>query len=905
MPADNGPIRATDAGALPLLTQLQALPYHHLDTSRAEVLAAVRRWREECVGTLRARFAQDQNALVLVRGLSAAMDETVNALYHLLLPSSLGVAVIATGGYGRRELFPQSDVDLLVLYRPAARSMAERMTRSLLYILWDSDLKVGHALRSLEDTLHQAEDDLSVRTALLDARLIAGDSELFAQMTRQLKEEVLSDTTEAFVEAKLAERDARHQRFGDSRYLLEPNLKESKGGLRDLHTLYWIARYAYGVEEVHELMERGLLTQEEYALFEAARAFLWRVRAHLHFIAGKPEERLTFDRQQLIASLLGYADDPRTGQLAVEQLMKDYFTTARAVGALTRIVCALLEEQHKRRPRPGVITPPAPAQLEGFVLEGDRLSVPNEKKFMDSPLCMLQLFAVAQRHNFDIHPRALQLVARNLERIDALRNDAAANALFMHILLSPMGAEQTLRRMSEVGLLGRFIPEFGRIVGHMQFNMYHIYTVDEHTLVALGVLHAIEQGQLKEDMPLASEVVRRVESRRVLYLSLLAHDIAKGSGEDHSQAGGRIAKTLAERFGFTPAEAEECGWLVRHHLIFTATAFKRDAADPKTVRDFVDVVRNAARLRLLLLLTVADMRAVGPGVWNAWKATLLRNLYQRAEEFMRTGALRADESRINQLRAELSAYLDPSRVDAYLALCTPDYLESLDLAAHIRVALLHRKLVLEPEAEPLLVEPQQDVAHGITDLCIVTKDSHALFATLAAAISLSGANIVSAKIFTLKDGTAVDFFQIQDYEGKAFDRPDRLSRLSARMRQAIAGELDLARELSRQRPAYRARRDVFPVADQVFIENQASNTHTVVEVVGRDRPGFLHAVTHVLSEERLAISSAHISTYGVQAVDVFYVKDAAGQKLVEEEKMLRLRERLLDAIENKPAPGKE
>lgn len=879
-----------------LLAQLQAAKATNPEGAREDVAAVVREWLETRHNQFRARFEQEGRADLLITDLSGAMDEVIATIYRLLMPNALGVAVIATGGYGRAELFPHSDIDLLFLYRPAARRPAERVARTMLYLLWDLGLKVGHALRTLEDTLALSREDLTIRTNLLDARLVIGDLELFTQFSQQFEEAVAAEDASRFVEEKLAERDERHRRFGDSRYLLEPNLKEGKGGLRDLHTLYWIARYVYGIHDIGELVELGHLTPDECQLFERARAYLWELRAHLHYVAGKAEERLTFDKQQELAPRMGYRD--HAGSRAVERLMKRYFLTASSVGNITRIVCALLEEQHKRKPRlPLAMRLHNLWRLDGFTLDGERLQVKTDYEFTD-PLRILRLFAVAQKYGYDIHPRALQLIARNLNKIDrAFQHDARANQLFMDMLTTPAGLEQTLRRMNEAGVLGRFIPAFGRIVGQMQFNMYHIYTVDEHIIVALGILSAIERGALRDEVPLATDIIARVQSKRGLYVSLLCHDIAKGRGGDHSEAGAAIAEKLALRLALSAQEAETVGWLVKNHLIFTATAFKRDISDPQTIRDFVDVVQSLERLRLLLLLTVADIRAVGPGIWNAWKATLLRNLYLRAEEYIRTGKSTSLERERTDLRSQLMQRLSgwmPEETDAYLVLGTSEYTQSLDADTHERVAQLLRKIAAEHL--PMTLDVSHDTKRSISELIVVTPDQHTLFSKLAGAISLSGANIVSAKIFTLKNGMAVDIFQVQDQEGKCFDKPDKLSRMAVRMRQVIEGEIDLVRELGKQKSTYSQRRDSIQIPGQVFIENEASSTHTVIEVVGRDRVGFLHAVTRALSEAGLTIGSAHISTYGPQAVDVFYVKDVFGMKVTHDKKVQQLREQLLAAV---------
>jgi [protein-PII] uridylyltransferase len=560
----------------------------------------------------------------------------------------------------------------------------------------------------------------------------------------------------------------------------------------------------------------------------------------------------------------------------------------------------LLEEGHKRKSHKALgWVWHAPWKLGGFKLDGQRLNVRHDEAFEQHPVQMLELFRVAQINDLDIHPHALQLIARNLKYIDDdVRRDDKANALFLDILLAKEGVEMTLRRMSEAGVLGKFIPDFGRVVGQTQFNMYHVYTVDEHTLVALGILHATETGKVKEELPLASDIIHRVRMRRVLYLALFCHDIAKGRGGDHSELGEKIAARLAARMGFSADEIETTAWLVRHHLLFSNTAFKRDINDPKTIQDFVAQVQSPERLKLLLVLTAADIRAVGPAVWNAWKGALLRDLYGHAERSMGAGdsALKQHESGF--LREELARRMNgwsAGDVDAYFEQGNASFWASFDLSRHAVIARMMKEAARMEL--PLLMDTQHDYKRSATEITICTYDQHGLFCKLAGAMALSGANIINAKVFTLKNGMAVDVMQVQDAMGKAFDRPDRLAKMAVYIEQALSGELNLAEAFSRSVPEYRkASRHAVPLPSHVFIDNNASNIYSVIEINGRDRTGFLYDVTLAIAGLGLTIATAHISTYGAQAADVFYVKDAFGMKIAHDSKHKQVREALLRAI---------
>ena len=481
---------------------------------------------------------------------------------------------------------------------------------------------------------------------------------------------------------------------------------------------------------------------------------------------------------------------------------------------------------------------------------------------------------------------------------DELRSDSRACTIFLDILLSKKDPETALRRMSEAGVLGKFIPDFGRVIGQTQFNMYHVYTVDEHTLVAIGLLNALELGQMRQEAPMASDLFRRIKMRRVLYLALFCHDIAKGQGGDHSMLGEKTVSRLAKRLGFSAAETEMAAWLVRHHLLFSNTAFKRDLNDPKTISDFVAQVQTSERMRLLLILTVADIRAVGPAVWNEWKASLLRDLYLRADQAMGTGTVEIKHARADQLREQLQALLPgwkDKEIDAYFEQTTAGFLGSCDLAHHAAIAPMLRQA--QHEDQPLLLDTRHDMVRHITEIIICTPDQHALFSKITGVMALAGANIINAKIFTLKSGMAVEIFQVQDAGGMVFDRPDRLAKLSVYIKQALSGELDLTQALSTRSARYeKAARNAVSVQGEVFIENDASNINSVIELTGRDRKGFLYDVTQALAGLGLSIVTAHISTFGTQVADVFYVKDVFGMKITHETKLKQVRETLLKAV---------
>ncbi|MGZ9073154.1 MAG: [protein-PII] uridylyltransferase [Rhodoplanes sp.] len=863
------------------------------------------------VGEIRRRFEEERiDGEAVVRADAFLVDQLVRTIYDFACnhafpgdtSAGAGMAVAATGGYGRAELFPFSDIDLMFLLPEQSARNRENIIEFVLYMLWDMGLKVGHATRTVGDCIDLARRDLTIRTSLLESRWLWGSQRLYREFERRFLTDVVARTGPAFVESKLAERDARHARMGDSRYVLEPNIKEGKGGLRDLQTLFWIAKYLYRVKNMEELGARGVFTPADSRHFRQTQNFLWTVRCHLHYVSGRPEERLTFDVQDRISKRLGYRDG--AGVRGVERFMKHYFLITKTVGDLTRVLCAVLEEDHKK-PRSRLRLPRLTflrRTASGFKIDGDRLTVSSPAVFAEDPIRLLRLFHEAQRLDLDIHPHALRLVHQNLRQIDgAVRASVEANRLFMEMLTFQGGPETALRRLNEAGVFGRFIPEFGRIVAQMQYDMYHIHTVDEHTIRALGILHKIETGQLKDVHPTASAIVGDVRSRRALYLAVLLHDIGKGRGGDHSKIGAQIALDLAPRLGLDDWETETVSWLVMYHLLMSRTAFKRDVDDSKTVMDFVETVQSPERLRMLTVLTGVDIDAVGPGIWNGWKEGLLSELYYRAlEEIEMTGGQPAvrREQRVEQAKAFLREALpgwDPDHLERYLARGYPEYWLAFDTATQAHHFEMMRRA--ESEGRPLWIEVQPLPARDITELTIYAPDHPGLFARMAGAMALSGANILDAKIITLANSMALDTFRIQDNNGGPFDQPDRLDRLRVRIERAIVGQIYPARELEALRSSTPpSRTGVFKVPPAVILDNKASATHTVIEVNGRDRQGFLHDVTSTLTELGLQISSAHVSTYGERVVDVFYVKDVFGLKIEDSAKLRRIERRLRKAI---------
>jgi [protein-PII] uridylyltransferase len=867
--------------------------------ARAAVAAAVAARPRE------AHRAIHDYAWLADRMVTLTLDFAARWLHPLSNPTaSERIAALGVGGYGRAEMAPFSDIDLLFLTPWKQTPWGESLIESVLYCLWDLRLKVGHAVRTIDECLRLARGDLTIRTSLLEHRFVWGDRDLGQTLRDRLWDDLFAATGPEFVELKLAERAERHARQGSTRYLLEPNVKEGKGGLRDLQTLFWIGKYLNRAARPEDLVPMGFFTPEEYRIFAEAEAFLWTTRVHLHLLTGRATEQLTFDTQVEIAATLGYRSTP--GQRAVERFMQDYFTHAKHVGDLTRIFLAALEARHvKPRPSLGQALRRAFAfgrdkSAPGYRLKHGRLDLADYDAFLADPVNILRLFEEGLASDIPIHPDALRLVAGNLHLIDdRVREDPEANRIFLGLLLGSNNPERALRLMNEVGVLGAFIPEFGRIVAMMQFNMYHHYTVDEHIIQAISTLSQIERRELRADLPVSTDILAKGVDRRVLYVALLLHDIGKGSGRSHSEYGAEVAGRLAPRLGLGAEETELVTWLVRNHLLMSDVAQKRDLAEPRTVRDFAQAVKSPTRLKLLLVLTACDIRAVGPGVWNNWKAMLLRGLYAETLEFL-TGGSQAwsRPEREAAAREALARALDGWPEEAIRAECARHYAPywlGFDTRTHAIFANLVRQL---GEGEPA-IHVELDFERDATQACFAMSDHPGIFARLAGALALCGANVVDARTYTTTDGIATAAFWIQDIEGKPYEK-HRLARLRNSVARTLKGEI-VARDALKDKDRVKRRERDFVVPTRISFDNTGSDIYTIIEVETRDRPGLLYDLARTLTANNVSIASAIIATYGKQAVDVFYVKDLFGLKLHAESKRRTLENRLKAAIA--PAEG--
>jgi len=826
----------------------------------------------------------------------AVLEVSTGHLHPLPTPTEgERLAVFAVGGYGRGEMAPHSDVDLLFLTPYKITPWAESVIESMLYMLWDLKLKVGHASRTVKDCVRLGRDDITIRTALLENRFLDGHAPLDEALNAALWDELFDGTAGEFIEAKLVERSERHRKQGGQRYVLEPNVKEGKGGLRDLQSLYWIAKYIYRVDRASQLVPLGLFEEEELVSFVEAERFLWAVRCHLHLIAARAMDQLTFDMQVEVAAAMGYTD--HGGRRAVEHFMQDYFRHATTVGDLTRIFLTKLEAAHvKKEPMLLGLFRRKRKVRQGYEIVQNRMTVADPEAFLADKLNMLRIFEEALRTGTLLHPDAMRLIQANLHLIDdGMRNDPEAQRIFLDLLLKHGNPERSLRRMNELGVLSVFIPEFEPIVAMMQFNVYHSYTVDEHTIQCISTMAQIERGEMIEELPIASRILKQGVNRRILYIAMLLHDIGKGRPEDHSVLGAQIARKVCPRLGLKPEECETVEWLVRYHLLMSDMAQKRDISDPRTVRHFAKAVKNKKRLDLLTVLTVCDIIGVGPGTWNNWKAQLLRSLYRETANALENGleAINREKREAEAkkaLREALSDW-DPKDLRAETQRHYGPYWQGLPTDTQAVIANLLRGI----RDDEIRIDLDEDPDHDATRACFALADHPGIFSRLSGALALVGANVVDARTYTTKDGYATAAFWIQDADGSPFETA-RLPRLTKMIDKTLMGEIR-PREKLADRDKLKKRERSFRFPTSISFDNEGSEIYTIIEVDTRDRPGLLYDLTRVLASNNIYIASAVIATYGAQVVDSFYVKDSFGLKLYSRSRLDSLERKLREAIE--------
>ncbi len=872
------------------------------DERRQALLDAGRQFLDQHLTRIRELNERGESGTAVVQELTATFDQLID-IFFIAVSADLnqqevaGTAIIALGGYGRQEMNPRSDLDLMFYYDSEGKQAAKVISDRLLYLLWDLNLDVGYSVRSSKDCLDQANQDATVRTALLDARFLCGNPEVFATFMQKVGAPILNNDTASFIKNKLAENRERQKKYGSSVYLLEPNLKEGEGGLRDLHAAIWIARVKYKSASLQELVIKGVLNEQQAAEFRSAFDYLWCVRNHLHFLSQRKSDQLTFDLQQQIAAKLGYQES-RAGS-AVELFMQDYYTHAAQVEHLaSSLIVGATQREKVQKSIFGFFT--RRTLEDGFNVGRGELGVQSEDIFKDDPVLIMKAFELAQKHEVKIGVSVKMLIRESLPLInDKVRRSRRMSESFMNILRHQKNVAKTLRKMHHMHVLNAFIPEFKKIFCKVQFDHYHIYTVDIHTLFAIEEMEKLWNGEFSESQPLLTQVADNIEKRELLLLSILFHDIGKGSGSDHSTKGASMVPTIARRLGLNREDSLRLQFLVQHHLKMAHISQRRDLHDMKMIAQFAELMGMSENLRMLYLLTFADLRAVGPEVWSEWKGQLLQELYEKAFDVLEKGNFYQEQrsekarNRKRKIRQALVGEFPESRVSKAINSLTTRYLMSY----RSRQIIPHLRLALGRDDKTLAMQVEHQHDAGYTELTLATIDSPGLFSLITGVMAAHSINILGAQIHTRKTGAVLDVLQVNSAIGDVVDNPRKWARVESDLIAAIEGRLyvkDLVEKC--QEPSYLRGREKPKRPNKVVIDNDISDEYTVIDIFANDKVGLLYDITRTLKELGLYIAVSKISTKVDQAADVFYVRDIFAQKITDPEKTEHIRTTLLNRL---------
>jgi [protein-PII] uridylyltransferase len=879
-----------------------------------DVPAAVRRYLQASrgyLGELHASVASGERVNLVHSDL---IDRLIRRLFRLSEEWYFGdggegpseVCVLAVGGYARQEMSIHSDVDLLFLYRDRITPHVAAVVERLQLWLWDAQVTVGGATRTIAETLELAVDDRSVATSVLAPRHLAGSGVLYHQF-RQFVRQKLLDRPERFVGELFAGLEDRHTRFGDTLYLLQPNVKEGAGGLRDYHVAYW-AMQALGTasRERADLLHQGLLTEEELNDLSAALDFLWRVRNELHLRAGRKNDQLAFDHQESIAGVFGFSGGDGDVDLPVERFMGEYYRHARNVRTCSDLVLEQCLARVRRAPARRRIM----SVEQGLRIADGQLEIPHARQLRENPVLLLDVFAVAQSHDVPLTRKALRLVRENLALIDeSYRSKPEAVEAFLRILRGDNRVTRSLIAMNEVGLLARFLPEWEHIVCRWQQVMYHTYTVDVHSIFLVEELRRLYKGDYAKELPSQTELIRDVPDLTAVYLGCLFHDIGKGLGGDHSPKGAVRARACLERMQLDPELIERVIFLVEQHLVMSHLAQRRDLTDPRLIVEFSRLVGDRTNLRNLYLLTVADVRASSKRAWTEWKGTLLRELFERTSEFLETGeddperAAEQVSKRVEQRREAAVAELRKQGLDAG---SVQEYLDTLPrryFTAHSPSQIVrHAQVAMAYRPEDLLRTSVRSF-RGVTELILCTRDVHGLFSNVAGVISAHQINILGAHVYTTAKGLALEIYRLTTPPGGEEEGAIVWEELQASLASVLRGERSVDEILRRRGRPLRAMPQPWLQPESVSITNEESDFYTIVDVAANDRLGLLHDLTRVIADHDLEIYISKASSVLDQIADTFYLKDRDGRKIHDEERLDALREDLLAAARGTRGPG--
>jgi [protein-PII] uridylyltransferase len=811
------------------------------------------------------------------------------------------LAIVAVGGYARRDMSIYSDVDLLFLHREPITPFVQTVTERLQYWMWDAQLQVGCATRTIGETIRLAREDVTVKTAILNPRLLAGSGILYHEFGEQRRAHLGSP--EAFIEQQIVDTDARHTNFGESIYLLQPNVKEGAGALRDYHTAYWVMQSIQpGARRVEEFLYLGLLTEDELSDLHAALDFMWRVRNELHLMAGRKNDQLSFEIQEKMAVSLGYANS-ESGELPVECFMRDYYRHARSVRTYSQLVIEQCRARVRRAPRKRQVK----TVEHGFRIADGQLEIPHGRMLRDNPVGLLKAFSVAQAHDVPLTRKARRLIRENLHGIDAaFREDPEARKTFLGILDAENRVMRTLMVMNEEGVLAAFLPEWEHIVCRWQHVMYHTYTVDVHTIFLVEQLRRLGKGQYQEEVPVLTDMIRSTADRPVLFLACMMHDIGKGLGGDHSEKGALRARACVERLGLSPDRVERVVFLVEQHLLMSHLAQSRDLTDPRLIFEFAQVVGDRRNLRDLYLLTFADIRASSVSAWTDWKGQLLQELFARTSEFLETGsheestAVELIESRVETRRTAAAAELKELGVDATRVQGYFDMMPRRYFIAHApRQIARHAEVVLSFEADAVMATAVREMRGNFSELILCTEDVHGLYSQVAGVLSAHSINILGAYVYTARSGLALEIYRVTTPEGGDAERRLAWREFEQSLEAVLRGQVEVE-ELTRRR-GRRVGGAVTPrrsTSSRVRITNDESDFYTIADIRANDRIGLLHSLTNAVAREGHQVFISKAGTVLDQVEDTFYLKSADGKKILNEAEIDTLRVALEAAAED-------
>ena len=836
-------------------------------------------------GRLYSLFAEGTSAESLVKARSFLVDEVLREAWTKFLPGPVdGLALIAVGGYGRGELLPHSDIDLLLLHDAAAIEAHKSALEQFMAFLWDMGLEVGSSVRSVKDCAKLAAGDITIMTTLLESRPLMGDSALF-----QALQSALGPVwpVAAFYKAKLAEQKKRHAKYDDTGYKLEPNVKEGPGGLRDIHTVAWVAKRHFGAQTLHELKEKGFLTAVECSDLFAGQDFLWRVRFAIHMLTGRKEDRLLFDHQIKVAALFGYVDDDRNR--AVEQFMQLYYRTIKSLSCLNDLLLQLFDEAIVHGPTAFLGGKPKPLNAR-FELVGGYIQARSPDVFRRNPYALLEIFLLQQQHPKieGIRAETLRLIRRDRRLVDeGLRGDVRARALFLEMFREGRGLTRSLRRMNRYGVLGRYLPAFGQVIGHMQYDLFHTLTVDEHSLYVVRNLRRFAEKEFREELPFASTIMPGIEKKELLYLAGLFHDIAKGRGGDHSEIGADDAQKFCLEHGLSHDDAELVAWLVRNHLLMSLTAQKQDVSDPEVVNAFAQKVVDRKRLDYIFLLTCADIRATNPALWNSWRESLLTQLYRSAARALERGPLRLDEA-VQEQKAMALPLLKKVKVDAAQAEGLWRRFETDYFLRHSPAELAWHWPAIHAASDAslplILVQPVSDRG---TTVFIYMRDRDHLFGLTCGVLAQLGLNILDARLNTTADGYTLDSFMVMEGDGSPIVQDHRRAEIRDALRKVLADPDTSVVDVTRRTPA---RLKHFTTPTTIFFSQDVARHRTLMELVTADRPGLLSLIGRVFHRRGILLDAAKINTVGERAEDVFFITGKDHRPIVAHEALEELRE---------------